>query len=312
MRPRRVVPAAASDWLRQRLGRTWTRGEVVGVGERAAYVRLDHGRPHASVAPRYRPLLALEGPGAVGLPNGIDVADPGVVEHLRVGTPVVVDPVEVRIDTVVVAVRRWRRSRPTTGPADARTVRRRLRALGIEPTRPVPRGWPDPPARLLEGVAGLAGLEGPDGPGAGSSVDALLARLLGWGPGSTPSGDDLLAAWIATATVLAAGRPSAQARVVAAVRVRAATHTTALSATLLDAAGDGAMARPAAAVLAALTAPPGHADGRHDRVAELSARLDDLATVGHTSGRDLACGMLGAVVHHLGVPTAATPRSEGT
>ncbi|MBY5163013.1 DUF2877 domain-containing protein, partial [Salsipaludibacter albus] len=63
-------------------------------------------------------------------------------------------------------------------------------------------------------------------------------------------------------------------------------RTTALSATLLACARDGAMARPAAVALDALTAAPDDAD---DRVA---GAMDDLARVGHTSGRDLALGLL--------------------
>lgn len=280
-----VVAGVASDWLRGRLGRSWASGAVVGVTPRAAYVRLGPASPGADGPPGG--LLALEGPGAVGLPTGIDLASDTLLQRLRVGSPALADATGVRLGADRVAVRRWRRSRPVFGTVDADLVRSRLDAMGLRPDRTVPSDWPDPPGRLRDGVAALAAAASL------ADVDAVVERLLGWGGGSTPAGDDVLAGWIATVVVLGPGSGPAGVTgdLVATVRARAPGATTALSATLLDAAGDGAVARPAARVLERLAGPAGDADDA------VWAALSGLATVGHTSGRDLACGMLGAAAH---------------
>jgi hypothetical protein len=115
----------------------------------------------------------------------------------------------------------------------------------------------------------------------------IVGALVGRGPGSTPSGDDVLAGLLATLRVLgpALGGPTAvhAARVADAVWSAVAPlghRTTALSATLLAHADRGAVVRDARSVLRALAG--------HGPVATRATRL---AGVGHTSGRDLLQGV---------------------
>lgn len=122
---------------------------------------------------------------------------------------------------------------------------------------------------------------------AGPASD-LADRLLGWGPGLTPAGDDVLAGVMAAARLLprAIGRSAPRALDALGDHIvsRSAGRTTRLSMSLLDHARRGEVAAPAAAVLRALV-------GR----GELAAATDDLLRVGATSGHDLALGVaLGA------------------
>lgn len=306
---RTTATGTASDWLRPRLGVTWATGRVVGVTPRAGYVLIDGTRAG---------VLAVEGPTAVGLPDGLVLVDDGVLARMVVGQQVVLDRRGATGDGWHVAVRRWQRSRPVPGPADQATVRARLRALGASDELPQPARWPTPDDHLVAGAAGLVAVAaGRSGP---RVARALVDDLLGHGPGSTPAGDDLLAAFLATVTVLAPlwGHEATVARLsplAVDLRARAAGTTTALSATLLDAAIDGAMARPAGAVLAALTATEPVAVGRPGRSRHPSSsarRLEQLARVGHTSGRDLALGIVAAALHLTDpTPRAARHRTDG-
>jgi hypothetical protein len=113
---------------------------------------------------------------------------------------------------------------------------------------------------------------------------SAAVALLGFGPGLTPSADDVVAGAFAVLALL--GRLDDSMR--SAVLERALTHTTALSAALLAAAGRGQMIPQAARVLNTVAngEPP-------DRVRS-AAR--DLFQVGSTSGHDLCAGMTGALV----------------
>jgi hypothetical protein len=98
----------------------------------------------------------------------------------------------------------------------------------------------------------------------------VAAALIGRGPGLTPEGDDAVAA---TAAVVAAGpwpREEKAAWLAALVGRDVRERTTALSATLLELACDGAVAEPVHAVLAG------------DRWRDA---LDRLTRVGHSTGR---------------------------
>jgi hypothetical protein len=121
-----------------------------------------------------------------------------------------------------------------------------------------------------------------------ATVLAVAERLLGLGLGSTPSGDDVLAGFVAAGTLLSSAVTDAVGPGVdwfspigAWLATRAWTRTTALSAALLGHAHRGQVAVPAAGFLHALT-------GRGD-VADAVGRLSQ---VGHRSGVDLAVGML--------------------
>lgn len=112
---------------------------------------------------------------------------------------------------------------------------------------------------------------------------AAVTGLLGRGPGLTPAGDDVLAAFLvgARAFGLDAG---AVRRAVAAL---AAVRTTDLSAALLWHAARGECIDEVAAVVAALCRQ--EAPAAHYRY--ISPALAGLLRVGHTSGPAMACGL---------------------
>ena len=114
---------------------------------------------------------------------------------------------------------------------------------------------------------------------AGDALPAL--EVIGLGPGLTPAADDVVAG--ALAVLALCGRLHDAVRVV--VDIHASTHTTALSAALLAAAGKGQVIPQAAAVLAAL------ATG--GRTVRLRPAVAGLFSVGGTSGHDLCVGMAG-------------------
>ncbi len=112
--------------------------------------------------------------------------------------------------------------------------------------------------------------------------DALPAlEVVGLGPGLTPAADDVVAG--ALAVLALCGRLHDAVRV--AVDFHASTHTTALSAALLAAAGKGQVIPQASAVLTAL------ATGGEPVRLRLAAA--GLFSVGGTSGHDLCVGMAG-------------------
>lgn len=142
--------------------------------------------------------------------------------------------------------------------------------------------WWDPRPLLgpvrPERVEELGALLGPLDPSfAAFAADpvAEAPRLVGLGPGLTPAGDDVLAG--ATATLRLRGSPLADPL----AEVCRTARTTALSAALLACATRGQVALPVAALLLAVT-------GR----GPIEPALDALLRVGHTSGRDLATGVL--------------------
>lgn len=205
----------------------------------------------------------------------------------------------VRIGRLEVGVTRWFDPVPTLRPVtsallarQAGELRRALRAASRNAgALPLPR---DLDAALASVSAALLV----------DDVDGALAashRLIGAGPGLTPTGDDLLAGLLAAVVTLAPvmslpapggiadGAREAAPRIVAdgvreaAPRIvaRARYATTAISAELLRHAARGEVAAPAADVLHALTG------GR-----PLSRAVEALLAVGATSGRDLAHGLL--------------------
>lgn len=289
---------AASDWLRPRLGVDWRHGRVLSVSSHAAYVGIDPPDDGDGSGASTQPaaLLALEAPDAVGLPNGITLAQPGVVERFVVGSTVEIGFREVVAGDHHIRIRRWRRSRPVVGDAPAAQVRRRLQTLGVTTASPLPERFQPADPRLLAGAVELTALaRGERDPRAAMQI---IDRLLGYGPGSTPSGDDVMAGFLATMATCAlqherSDRLANLAGMHPVLRARGLDRTTVLSATLLWTALDGAMARPAAALVASLTSP--HPDQDHDHFSALNRRVDDLARIGHTSGRDLLLGILAAL-----------------
>jgi hypothetical protein len=152
-------------------------------------------------------------------------------------------------------------------------------------------------ARLRLRLEGLAdALADGDARGAVAAVDALL----GAGPGLTPTGDDMLAGFLATLQHLRPTRHGmadrcAEDAVRTQVRTCARSRTTLLSATLLEHALDGAVAAPVARLLRTLTtdAPPGVL-GIADPVRRA---IDAVIGIGATSGQDLLDGIAIAFEH---------------
>jgi hypothetical protein len=191
-------------------------------------------------------LVAVVAPGGVRLPCALVLASPGALpagDDLAVGAGAVWQAGEP-----VVTVRRW---------FDPRV---RLAAVV--------------PAALARLQAAVHAIPAPD---PAVPAAAPVEDLLGLGAGLTPSGDDLVAGWLAA---LRARRLSQADAVGAAVRRLAAERTTRLSAALLAAADEGAVIPEAAAVLRAV--------GGAGDVGPSAGRLLGL---GHTSGWYLAAGL---------------------
>ena len=313
-----LLPAAASTALRATLTSPVARaGRVLAAFPSAVYVALDEpvrGEPAA---------LALVTADGVRLPNALVVA---VVtaqrpfRTLRAGQAAPVGRGGVHLPGLRVTAARWRDPHPRLR-ADRSVLQRTVPALAEALA-----AWPSAVADRLDPLA-LA-LAEDDGFAAGNAA----AALLGLGPGLTPAGDDVLAGALATlslllpppppppplpppppppppppaAPVAAPARPSVErnprprrflsAHAVAVAEAAAAgawagldgavagmavRRTTALSAALLGCARRGQVAAPAADLLRALTG-----DGDVGRAAR------GLVGVGHSSGRDLAAGIL--------------------
>jgi hypothetical protein len=317
---RRRVPAhpvVAGDWLAGRLD--GARGRVVGVGARAAYMAMTG--PGGE-----RWTLALESHRGVGLPCGIRLTAPDVDLPTRLVTDagVAVDDGHVRVATgdpggpLELAVVRWHRTRPTVAALPAAVVAARVAALvapatGTTPDSPDDGGrtgpvapwwsssWPAPDPVLDRGAHDLVAIATSGAPD--DAVVAVADHLLGHGPGSTPAGDDLLAGFLATCVVLDPVLAARVAPLATHVGRLAGARTTALSATLLACAAEGAMALPAAGFLRTLLAPQASPD-------RTTAAFGHLARVGHTSGHDLALGILAALVAHATASTSHRPTTR--
>jgi len=174
---------------------------------------------------------------------------------------------------VVRAVREWAPARPARGDVAAsalaavRTVLSDGALAGADPGVDI---------QLLAGLAAAARDH--------DASTAMAARLLGSGPGLTPSGDDVLAGFLAGAAAF--GLDAAALR--QATAVLAPARTTALSAALLWHAARAECIDEVAAVAAVLT---GH---RWCGTEQTGRAVSCLLSVGHTSGAALALGLLTA------------------
>ncbi|MEV4297901.1 DUF2877 domain-containing protein [Microbispora rosea] len=219
-------------------------------------------------------------PNAVLLPERLDGVSAG--DHAWVGEG------SVEVGGVSICVRRWWDPAPPLGQADPGRLAPALgvlgRVRGSSPRRP---GLdPDGAPALLE-----------RGCRAGSLVESITAaeRLIGLGPGLTPSGDDMLAGLLVALRHLgaAAGVPRAvwlADWLAAVVTYDARTRTTPISATLLHCAARG---EASPEVIGVLRGVAGHQP--------LEPAVHRLLRLGHTSGADLAWGVqigLSAVLAH--------------
>jgi hypothetical protein len=288
-----MLLAAASSAVRPALAGPARPAECLGVTRGALYLKI--AAPPGALA-----LLAHD---AVRLPCGVllpttsaelpltSLAPPShdasagfVVGDGAVGWTGPAGPVVVR------AVREWAPARPGRGEVAASAlaaVRTVLNDAGLNGAglRGAALASADPGVdlRLVTELAAAA-----------SDRDASLgvaASLLGIGPGLTPSGDDVLAGFLAGAAAF--GLEVAALR--EAIAVLAPAGTTALSAALLWHAARGECIDEVAAVAAVLTS--------HRRIAPEQAgrSVGRLRSVGHTSGAALALGLVTAAESALHV-----------
>jgi hypothetical protein len=252
-------------------------------------------------------VLAVLASDAVPLPIGIRLALPSTEVRWGVepGTHVVVGEGRVRLPRAdVVAARLLRPAR----------------------VRPAPRGSTSSAALPEPGVLGDLAHDLTAASLAGRSAEPGVRGLVGVGRGLTPSGDDALCGVLLT--LAAVDAPSSR-RALSAVRtaVRGALpRTTSLSAALLVAAGAG-YAVPDVARLVTLVAGAG-SNGRNGGPepvidpgcggsvrpvgpspdhSDVTALVDRVLAIGHTSGRDLLSGVSGALRAVDAQPTAPRP-----
>jgi hypothetical protein len=283
------VAGAASLGLRELLDRPPCAARVIAVFSSAVYLEI-----RSPAEPR---VLGLVCSDAVRLPNAIVVAAVSrelPFEKIREGDDAWVGDGLVEIipatgipprRRIRVRVRRWWDPCPLLGPLSPAHLAHGIRALAAETTAVA--GTATPPA------TGLADHPGPpllaDRCAAGDLALAVDAaeRIVGLGPGLTPSGDDILAGLLVSLHAFGGSLPGGGAAIRladwlgAAVTAHADTRTTALSATLLHCAARGQAALEVTAVLRGIAGQ-----------AELRPAVRRLLGAGHTSGADLTWGLL--------------------
>jgi Protein of unknown function (DUF2877) len=265
--------AAASSALRPILAGPARPAEWLGVTRGALYLKAA-GQPGALV------VLAHD---AVRLPCGLMLATTSAELPLTSVAPQSPDPSARFVigdgavswtgpagQVVVHAVREWAPARPPRGEVAATAlaaVRTVLSGAGLSGADP------GVDSRLLADLAAAA---------CDHDANAAAAGLLGSGPGLTPSGDDVLAGFLAGATAF--GLDAAALR--EATAVLAPASTTALSAALLWHAARGECLDELAAVAAVLTSR------RRRGPKQAGCAVSRLLSVGHTSGAALALGLV--------------------
>jgi len=254
-----------------------TAGSVLAVFPGAASLCVD-----TAAGPRIVSLLSLS---ASGVPNGVRVplrvADRPFAA-LRPGALATVGAREVLVGGQSYRMTRtWRTAVPSV-----RVCRQALAALAGR-LADVAIGVPLQRVRVL-GAALAAG-----------DPRSAVRGLVGVGNGLTPGGDDIIAGTMVG--LRASGRTVLLQQVRRALGADIAERTTAVSVDLLRLAAAGQAGTEALAVLGALHgARPGISGTSHLDV--LDSAVDKLLSIGHTSGADLATGML------LGLGTADAER----
>lgn len=260
-RPAVVVPGVVSTAIGEWVLGPPRRGRLIAVFPSAVYIDLGDAvvavvtrdgvrLPNAVVVPlprSARPFSRVKGEVSVTVGGG-DIVLRGLRAH---------------------AVRQWN-PRPLLPPVDPLTLGGRLAKLreflATSPARPglpVPHQLADACLKACLAAAALA-----------------TDKLVGLGPGLTPSGDDLLAGTLAALRLLG-GDPAFTTALADHVSAVGGRRTTALSATLLRLAGQGDVAAEVGHLIKALS-------GR----GSLDEAARRLCAIGHTSGADLAQGLL--------------------
>ena len=257
---------------------------VVGVTSQATYL---------AVADPAQTILCIASAEAVRVPCALVVEARSMPALASAGTAGRVGAGLLTLDDVSFRVVRWWRPPQPRGLGTAAPARlaAAVRWLTTRVADPLDAGGRDAVADL---VAALAHGEQPHEP---------VGRLLGRGPGLTPTGDDVLAGALVTLTAL--GTPAA-APLAQAVAAAPPAATTAVSAALLRHAVRGECIPELADLLDAL----GGTRAETDPGAALARAAGALLAVGHCSGAGLLHGVLvGLAVAHsrlsYGVLTAA-------
>lgn len=281
------LPAAASLSVRPTLLGPPVPARVLAAFPAAVYLRTADGE-----------VLALLTRDAVRLPNGLVLPSHSTsapfeelvrrVAEVGAGTiPAHCGGGVVRVGPLLChTVRWWAPLRPRP-PGDPLRWRASVHALGrgLRASRASggpASGLPAEGRAALRALAARAARQDSDG----CAKQAL--RLVGLGPGLTPSGDDVLCGFLLALRHLG-GRPLA-------APVHHAGRTTQLSAALLDHAARGDGCDPLVRLLDAVA---GHTS--------VPAALAVLLAVGHTSGADLALGVL-AGAHAVLARGSETPQ----
>lgn len=290
-RPGGRPPAAgaASLALRPLLDPPRRPARVIAVFPSALYLEM-RGGPEPRV-------LAVVTSDAHRLPNAV-VVGATRREHpfrgVREGGEAFAGDGRVEADGLRVRVRRWWDPSPALGGMQPAALAAGVRALE------------DALAAAGASGGGLAGHPGPaelaEACAAGDLAGAVEAaeRIVGLGPGLTPSGDDILCGLLVSLRLVGdAVRHGRRAVWLAdwlgaAVTADAGTRTTALAATLLHCAAAGGAGAEVAAVLRGVAG--------HEPPALPVRRL---LAVGHTSGADLAQGVLAGCRAALALTTDA-------
>ncbi|WP_036330139.1 DUF2877 domain-containing protein [Microbispora sp. ATCC PTA-5024] len=275
------VSGAASVALRTALESPRRPARVLAAFPLAVYLEVrSETEPH---------VIALVTGEGTRLPNAVVLGEP--LDGFSAGDDGWVGDGGIEIGGLGITVRRWWDPAPPLAPADPdRTAEAadRLAALReASPRQPglVPGGAP---ALLAQGCL------------SGRLVDAVTAaeRLIGLGPGLTPSGDDMLAGLLVALRHLgrAAGAPRAvwlADWLAATVTYDARTRTTPISATLLHCAARGEASPEVTGVLRGVA---GHQP--------LEAAVTRLLHLGHTSGADMVWGV------HIGLSAVLSLRER--
>lgn len=273
-------------------------GRVAAVFRRAALLEPDAaGEPRLTLLAEERPLV----PGGIALPW--HAVEPRVGERarlqgrtLRLGDAAIGDQRTVRLDGDGVSLR----LAPPLGPGDREGPAVRWAPLPL-PARTRALLGLDPvsedgieAAALRRAAAGLRALtdalcldvEDP------AAWDRLVRGLAGLGPGSTPTGDDVLVGLAAAGRVFAgAGRVSAAAyeRFVGALRRLPAEVTSPVGREMLSNAAAGSFPEPLLALVACWREA-----GRG--APDIASAMASLAEVGAHSGADMLAGALAVVL----------------
>ncbi|MFG2000033.1 DUF2877 domain-containing protein [Spirillospora sp. NPDC048911] len=303
-RPGLRPPAAgaASLALRPLIDAPRVQARVIAVFPTAVYLELRGPGESGAAEPR---VVAVVSSDAVRLPNAVVVVAASrerPFHAVREGSDAFVGDGRVEMDGLQVRVRRWWDPAPSLGALSVPALARGVRGLET----------------ALDAAGGTAGcgLAGHPDPlrlarhcAAGELAGAVEAaeRIVGLGPGLTPSGDDILAGLLVSLRLVGGAVRHGGTAVWlagwlgAAVTTDAGTRTTALAATLLHCAAGGQAGAEVAAVLRGVAG--------HEPPAPAVRRL---LSAGHTSGADLAWGVRTGCRAVLELATAAARDGRAT